>query len=117
RRGDFPGADDLLETYRVLGRGLATGFARLGLIVEVVSLDRARRGAVTPTFCFTRTGAYEIAVAGKKLCGSAQRRQAGAFLQHGSILLGADPERLRAVFPAGPDPLAEITTLTAALGR
>lgn len=113
---DFPGADDLLETYRVLGAGLAAGLARLGLRAELVPVVRGRR-VDSPTFCFARTGAYEIAVAGKKLVGSAQRRQAGAFLQHGSILLDADADRLRAVFPRLDDPLQGVATLAAVLGR
>jgi lipoyl(octanoyl) transferase len=116
RGADFPGGDDLLETYRVLGTGLATGLRRLGAAVELVPLVRRRHG-VTPTFCFARTGSYEIAVRGKKLVGSAQRRQGGGFLQHGSILLDAEPARLRAVFPGVEDPLAEVTTLAAVLGR
>jgi lipoate-protein ligase A len=116
RAGDFPGADDVLETYRVLGGGLVAGLRRLGVEAELVPIVRGR-AAATPTFCFARTGAYEIAVAGKKLVGSAQRRQAGAFLQHGSILLDADPGRLRAVFPAVGDALAGVTTLAHALGR
>jgi len=55
-------------------------------------------------------------VSGRKLVGSAQRRQGGAFLQHGSVLLDADIDRLRAVFP-GADPGAGITTLLTLLGR
>lgn len=117
RAGDFPGADDVLETYRVVGDGLAAGLARLGLDARVVPLSRGRRDAPAPMFCFARTGAYEIAVAGRKLVGSAQRRQSGAFLQHGSILLAADAERLRAIFPGGTDPLAGMTTVAHALGR
>jgi lipoate-protein ligase A len=116
RGGDFPGAEDLLETYRVLGGGLAAGLRRLGVEAEVVPLVRERSGPA-PTFCFARTGAYEITVAGRKLAGSAQRRQGGGFLQHGSLLLDADPERLRAVFPRVADPLAGITTVAAVLGR
>jgi lipoyl(octanoyl) transferase len=116
RRDDFPGADDLLETYRVLGSGLAAGLRRLGVEAEVVPLVRERPGPA-PTFCFARTGAYEIAVGGRKLVGSAQRRQGGGFLQHGSLLLDTDPGRLRAVFPSVADPLAGITTVAAVLGR
>jgi lipoate-protein ligase A len=116
RRGDFPGAEDLLETYRVLGSGLAAGLGRLGVAAEVVPLVRQRHGAA-PTFCFARTGAYEIAVGGLKLVGSAQRRQGGGFLQHGSVLLDVDARRLRAVFPEVSDPLAGITTIAAVLGR
>lgn len=117
RGGDFPGADDVLETYRVIGQGLATGLGRLGVAAELAPLVRGRREAGgPPTFCFRRTGTYEIAVGGKKLVGSAQRRQRGALLQHGSVVLGTDPARLRAVFPAEADPTAGMTTLADVLG-
>ena len=99
REGDFPGADDVLETYRVLGQGLAAGLGRLGVAADLVPLVRGRPDG-SPAFCFRRAGTYEIAVGGRKLVGSAQRRQRGSFLQHGSVLLGADPARIRAVFPA-----------------
>jgi lipoate-protein ligase A len=116
RSGDFAGAEDVLETYRLLGAALARGLGRLGLRADVV--ERGRGGETTaPTFCFARAGAYEIAAGGRKLVGSAQRRQGGAFLQHGAILLDADVGRLRAVFPRLGDPQAAITTLAEALGR
>ncbi len=117
RGGDFVGADDVLETYRILGAGLMAGLARLGVHAELVPLVRAARGPAFPTFCFARAGAYEIAAQGRKLVGSAQRRQAGAFLQHGSILLDADADRLRAVFPGASDPAARVGTLTGLCGR
>lgn len=113
----FPGADDVLETYRVIGRGLAAGFARLGVAAEVVDVARARRAAAAPAFCFARTGAYEIAAAGGKLVGSAQRRRAGAFLQHGTVLLGVDRARLGAVFPGARVGEPDLTTLATLLGR
>jgi lipoate-protein ligase A len=117
RGDDFPGADDVLETYRVIGRGLAAGLGRLGVAAELAPLVRGRREAVgPPAFCFGRTGTYEIAVGGRKLVGSAQRRQRGAFLQHGSVVLGADPARIRAVFPGEADPTLGMTTLAEALG-
>ena len=52
----------------------------------------------------------------RKLIGSAQRRQRGAFLQHGSVVLDADPARIRAVFPGEVDPTGGMTTLADALG-
>jgi len=115
REGDFPGADDVLETYRVLGQGLVAGLGRLGVAAELAPLVRGRSER-TPAFCFGRAGAYEIAVGGRKLVGSAQRRQRGCFLQHGSVLLGADPARIRAVFPRESDPMAGLTTLAETLG-
>jgi lipoate-protein ligase A len=115
RVGDFPGADDLLATYRVLAGALAAGLGRLGVQVDVAPRQRSE-GAV-PTFCFARTGAHELAIGGRKLSGSAQRRQGGALLQHGAILLDADPERLQAVFPGLEAPLASVITLAEARGR
>jgi lipoate-protein ligase A len=115
--GDFPGAGDVLETYRVLGTGLVAGLARLGVRADLVPLHRAGRRGTAPAFCFARSGAFELAIAGRKLCGSAQRRRGGAFLQHGSLLLDADPGRLAAVFPGLRDPLDGVTTVAAALGR
>jgi lipoate-protein ligase A len=70
-----------------------------------------------PAFCFARTGSYELEAGGLKVVGSAQRRQGTAFLQHGAVMLGAAPERLRRVFPTERDPLAGMTTLEAVLGR
>jgi lipoate-protein ligase A len=117
RGGDFPGAEDVLETYRVIGQGLRAGLDRLGAVTELVPLVRGRRDlAATPAFCFRRAGAYELAVSGRKLVGSAQRRQRGAFLQHGSVVLDADPVRIRAIFPREPEPMAGMTTLAAVLG-
>jgi lipoate-protein ligase A len=115
REGDFPGAEDVLETYRVLGQGLVAGLGRLGVAAELAPLVRGRSDR-TPAFCFGRAGAYEIAVGGRKLVGSAQRRQRGCFLQHGSILLDVDPARIRAVFPREADPMAGMTTLAEVLG-
>jgi lipoate-protein ligase A len=114
--GDFPGADDLLATYRWIGAALAAGLSRLGAPVEMVPAQPSDPGSM-PAFCFARTGSYELEVDGRKLVGSAQRRQGTGFLQHGSVMLGARPERLRRVFAAQADPLAGMTTLEAVMGR
>lgn len=112
---DFCGADDLLTTYRWIGTGLAAGLNLLGAAAEMVQAQPSNPAAM-PAFCFARTGSYELEVGGRKLVGSAQRRQGTAFLQHGSVMLGAALARLRRVFPAEADPLAGMTTLEAVLG-
>jgi len=114
--GDFDGAADLLETYRWIGEGLLAGLRALGAPVVMVPVQPSDPAAM-PAFCFARTGSFELEVDGRKLVGSAQRRQGAAFLQHGAIMLGAEPNRLRCVFPGGRDPLADMTTLEAVLGR
>ena len=118
---DFDGADDLLETYRWIGAALAAGLRRLAAPVEMVPVQPSDPAAM-PTFCFARTGSYELEVGGLKVVGSAQRRQGAGFLQHGSVMLGAAPDRLRRVFPGTGepterDPLAGMTTLEAVLGQ
>ena len=105
RGGDFPGADDVLETYRVIGQGLAAGLGRLGVA--------ARAGAARPGA--TGDGRRPTSVSGgpgptrspSEAGSSSAALSAGSaepFLQHGSVLLGADPARIRAVFPARADP-------------
>jgi lipoyl(octanoyl) transferase len=113
---DFSGADDLLATYHWIGTALAAGLTILGAAVEMVPVQPSDPRAM-PAFCFARTGSYELEVGGRKLVGSAQRRQGAGFLQHGSVMLGAAPERLRRVFTGQADPLAGMTTLEAVLGR
>jgi lipoate-protein ligase A len=105
---------DLLDTYRWIGGALARGLQALGARAEMVPTGRGL--ARDPAFCFARTAAYEIEVDGKKIVGSAQRRQGTSFLQHGAVLLGVDEPRLRALFPTTRAPLASMTTLEAAIG-
>jgi lipoate-protein ligase A len=113
--GDLGIGPDLLETYRWIGAALLRGLRALGAPAELVP-ERPPAGPV-PAFCFARTGVFEIEVGGRKLVGSAQRRQGDSFLQHGAVLLGVDEPRLRALFPTTREPLATLTTLDASLGR
>jgi lipoyl(octanoyl) transferase len=111
---DLGATSDLLETYRWIGAALLRGLNALGAGAELVPV--AASEGPTPAFCFARTGRYEIEIGGRKVVGSAQRRQGLYFLQHGSILLGVDAPRLRTVFPTTLDPLERMTTLEIALG-
>jgi lipoyl(octanoyl) transferase len=114
--GDFPGAEVLLDTYRWIGAALGAGLRGLGAPVEMVAAQPSNP-ATMPAFCFARTGSFELEVGGRKLVGSAQRRRGTAFLQHGSVMLGTAPERIRRVFPAEPASLAGMTTVESVLGR
>lgn len=78
----------LAETQRRIGRCLAAGLERLGVATSLSrpALDPERRLLRTP--CFASPGRAELMVHGRKLAGSAQRRTARSFLQHGSLLVG-----------------------------
>ena len=77
------------NTYRLVHRSLAAGLKLMGVPVEVAGDSApARRPTTLP--CFGELDGGAIVVKGRKLVGSAQLRQRGVLLQHGSILLGGD---------------------------
>ena len=55
-------------------------------LAQAAGASRPRRGDASPP-CFASAGRFEVMVDGQKLIGSAQRRLAGAVLQHGSLLI------------------------------
>lgn len=75
------------ETYQKLSVALALGLARLGLHVDKSSTIHETNSSVA---CFDAPGELEFLVQGRKVIGSAQTRQRGVLLQHGSILLDLD---------------------------
>ena len=75
--------DTLIETLQVWG--VAARLCR-----GVTAGQRTR--APQPFLCFQRLTAGDVLLDEDKICGSAQRRQGQAVLQHGSVLLGASPK-------------------------
>jgi len=79
----------LRETYCRINRALANGLGAVG-VPAVCAGDRlpmARAPRPTARACFRDPLPGEVTAAGRKLIGSAQWRDGGALLQHGSILL------------------------------
>jgi len=99
----FP--DAVLGTYKAIATGLLAGLRNLGIHAELVSRSNRYAGLVEKKAkepaCFSSPSWYEVLVNGRKIVGSAQRRAAGAFLQHGSILIGYDPLLEAEVIPGG----------------
>ena len=93
---DMP--SQVTEAYRVISNGLLKGFQLLGLHAEMVSLaseeEKAKYASLGSSACFDSPSWYELVVEGKKVAGSAQTRQRGTILQHGSILLDFDVDML-----------------------
>ncbi|AST97236.1 lipoate-protein ligase [Niallia circulans] len=99
------------EAYRVISTGLLEGFKALGLnaYFAVPDSEKEREALKKPrsAVCFDAPSYYELVVEGKKIAGSAQTRQKGVILQHGSILLDIDEEKLFDLFQYRSDRLRE----------
>ena len=89
--GLFP--PDILKTYLVIGRCLAEGLAGVGIRAEMKEDGRRPPDGTLQSACFSFPSRYELLVGDRKICGSAQMRSQGAFLQHGSLLTAFDPLR------------------------
>lgn len=93
RGGVFPGG--ILDNYRVISGPLLALFSALGIDGRLVpGKTRGVSGSLGAGICFAAPSSYEILCDERKLTGGAQKRQDGAFLQHGSIPLDLDLELL-----------------------
>ena len=81
----------LLGTYKVISRCLAVGLEKLGVRADMLQEGRSSTSADLSAFCFSVPSQYELLVDKRKICGSAQIRSRGVFLQHGSLLMNFDP--------------------------
>jgi lipoate-protein ligase A len=90
------------EAYRVISQGILKGFRHLGLEANfaIPRTNEERESLKNPrsSVCFDAPSWYELVVEGRKVAGSAQTRQKGVILQHGSILLDLDEEKLFSLF-------------------
>jgi lipoate-protein ligase A len=90
----------VLASYLTISQALIRGLSYLGISAELLPL---RRGNALPSDsissnCFAMPSSYEVAVRGRKMIGSAQRRAHGVIMQHGSIPLLWDMDKMHAVF-------------------
>lgn len=132
----------LAESYRAINALLLHALARLGVDAEEAprtpGAPRAAREHRVPALrphgaaCFAEPSAGELTWRGAKLAGSAQLREDGAFLQHGSILIEDEQSLIDALrippleaprrgreesAPDAPPGARRAATLTEALGR
>lgn len=80
----------LQDCYLKINRALTGGLTRLGVPAVVVESAQGRAPRPSTKACFREPVPGEVTVGGLKLVGSAQWRDEGAFVQHGSILLHDD---------------------------
>ncbi len=93
----FPG--DILGTYMVISQALVAGLKKLGVEARMIPHRKGEKRREEPrsAACFSVPSSHEVVVGGKKLVGSAQKRHLDGVIQHGSILIGLDLDKLVSV--------------------
>ncbi|RIL44864.1 lipoate--protein ligase family protein [Staphylococcus gallinarum] len=92
----------ITEAYRVISEGLLQGYKELGLdayfAIPRSKEERDKLKQPRSAVCFDAPSWYELVVEGRKIAGSAQVRQKGVILQHGSLLQDVDVDDLFDMF-------------------
>lgn len=90
------------ESYRVISEGVLEGFKQLGLdayfAIPKTKAEQEMLKHPRSAVCFDTPSWYELVVEGRKVAGSAQTRQKNVILQHGSIILDIDQNKLFDLF-------------------
>lgn len=102
---------DILESYRMISGCIARGLSKIGIAARMKADGRQAPEGMLRSACFSFPSRYELLVGGRKICGSAQMRSQGAFLQHGSLLMAFDPLRSCAVMLPRQDRAAQADRL------
>jgi len=111
-REDHPLVNDsILETYKKISGGIIRGLSYLGIKAVLVPLREKLNNALSSnenkseihhsdikSICFSVPSQYEVQVEGKKIVGSAQVRKKEIVLQHGSLLIELEKDKLFSVF-------------------
>jgi lipoate-protein ligase A len=99
--------DDILASYRAICAALVRGLSKLGIAAEFSPIN-------------------DITASGRKVSGNAQTRKHGCLLQHGTVLLDVDVERMFSLLKVPSEKLkgkliedvkARVGSLRALLGR
>jgi len=103
--------DSILETYKKISGGIIRGLSYLGITAELAPLREKLKNSSSgneikskishsdiKSICFSVPSRYEVQVEGKKIVGSAQVRKREIVLQHGSLLIELEKDKLFSVF-------------------
>ncbi len=105
RESEVP--NGIIESYRMICRGLVLGFRQLGLRAEYRPVN-------------------DVLVNGRKISGSAQTRRWGSVLQHGTVLIDPDIKKMFELLKVTPEKISDkfitsvykrVTSLRRELGK
>jgi len=106
----------LREAYATIHAVIADALAHLGVETRPAGAP-ARVPGLGAGACFSTPVGGELVVPQGKLVGSAQRREGGALLQHGSVLLTNTQNLVAHLTRGPPGPAAQAASLADVLGR
>ena len=84
---------DVSTSASKIAEAIARAVNRLGVDAGVRGFGESGGAA----FCYLNPGSSDVLIGGRKISGSAQRREWGSLLQHGTLLIEYDPEDFLAV--------------------
>ncbi len=84
----------IIDSYRTISRALVKGLRDIGLESSMAGEGPTRADPMSGGVCFYTPTVYEVTSGGKKIVGSAQTREKGIILQHGSVPIDWDPDVL-----------------------
>ncbi|HJU74662.1 MAG TPA: lipoate--protein ligase family protein [Gemmatimonadaceae bacterium] len=108
--------DTLRTSYAGINRILLAALQSLGVRAALAHARSERFPPPASSPCFELPAEGEIVLGARKLVGSAQVREGGAFLQHGSILVDDDQSRVPELSSVSIPHAAPAATLRDALG-
>ena len=85
----------IIDSYMVISNGILFALKQLG--INAYMKDSVKK-LPNSSICFNEPSYYEITVGNKKLVGSAQTRKTPKLLQHGSILMDINIEKMCSLF-------------------
>ncbi|MCS7223326.1 MAG: lipoate--protein ligase family protein [Armatimonadetes bacterium] len=88
-----PLGSSVLATYQWIALGLVEALKTFG-IVSTLPAPKTGNRPTRPAHCYDEVAVSDLAVSGKKICGSAQARKKKALLQHGGLPIGWDTDLL-----------------------
>lgn len=92
---DHPGLPrDIPGSFAFLSDGVVRALRLLGLPAEIESVPDNTRESL----CYVRRQGTNVMVRGRKISGGAQRRNGQAVLQHGTVIVERDEERMARLF-------------------
>ncbi|MCX7706040.1 MAG: lipoate--protein ligase family protein [bacterium] len=92
-----------LTSYEKICGALKLGLEKLGIKVEWRGQSIGKEPSLTNRDCFSLSTRHDLVFEGKKIIGSAQRKDRTSFLQHGSLLLEVRKGLWESIFLQKPD--------------